>query len=86
MLETGTCSSPPLPFSQALSTTVDAPWCSITSTSAASAHLPPAGHALAPVAKSKNFKEGQGIKGRNEPADVSSVCYVNRVPRVLIVL
>ncbi|KAI5453828.1 hypothetical protein NCC49_005638 [Naganishia albida] len=59
----------------------DAPWCSITSTSAASAHLPPAGHALAPVAKSKNFKEGQGIKGRNEPADVTSVAYV--VARVM---
>ena len=27
---------------------------------------------MAQVTKSKNFKEGQGIKGRNEPADVSS--------------
>jgi hypothetical protein len=26
---------------------------------------------MAQVPKSKNFKEGQGIKGRNEPADVS---------------
>ncbi|KAJ9091751.1 hypothetical protein QFC19_008961 [Naganishia cerealis] len=54
----------------------DAPWCSITSSSAAAKHLPPPGHALAPIGKVKSFKPGQGVKGRNEPADVGVVAYV----------
>lgn len=72
MLETGT--SPRLSslfLTIALINVVDAPWCSITGTAASAAHLPPPGHDMAQVTKSKNFKEGQGIKGRNEPADVS---------------
>ncbi|KAJ9120980.1 hypothetical protein QFC24_004960 [Naganishia onofrii] len=54
----------------------DAPWCSITSTSAAAKHLPPIGHGLAQVGKVKSFKPGQGVKGRNEPADIGAVAYV----------
>ncbi|KAJ9120033.1 hypothetical protein QFC22_002930 [Naganishia vaughanmartiniae] len=54
----------------------DAPWCSITSTSGASKHLPPTGHVLSQVGKVKSFKPGQGVKGRNEPADIGAVAYV----------
>ncbi|GHJ83772.1 hypothetical protein NliqN6_0174 [Naganishia liquefaciens] len=54
----------------------DAPWCSITGSHASAKLLPPAGHALAPVPKSKNYKQGQGVKGRNEPADITAVAWV----------
>ncbi|KAJ9103742.1 hypothetical protein QFC21_002202 [Naganishia friedmannii] len=68
MLETGNLAQ--------LGPIIDAPWCPITSTSAASKRLPPTGHALAQVGKVKSFKPGQGVKGRNEPADIGAVAYV----------
>ena len=45
----------------------DAPWCSITSTAASHAYLP---NGLA-IDKTKKFTPGSGVKGRNEPGDVS---------------
>ena len=52
---------------------IDAPWCSITTTAASHAYLPKDGPYL-PVEKTKTLKPGgqTGVKGRNEPADVSS--------------
>jgi hypothetical protein len=50
----------------------DAPWCSITTTAASHAYLPKDGPYVA-VEKTKTLKPGgqTGVKGRNEPADVS---------------
>jgi TatD DNase family protein len=50
----------------------DAPWCSITTTAASHAYLPKDGPFVA-VEKTKTLKPGgqTGVKGRNEPADVS---------------
>lgn len=52
----------------------DAPWCSITTTSAASKHLP----SDAQIPKTKTFKAGSdsGVKGRNEPGDILAVAHV----------
>lgn len=51
---------------------VDAPWCSITTTAASHAYVPKHGPYTA-VEKTKTLKAGgeTGVKGRNEPADVS---------------
>lgn len=52
----------------------DAPWCSITTTSAGYSHLPDA----AQVPKTKTLKPGtdSGVKGRNEPGDIVAVAHV----------
>lgn len=54
--------------------TVDAPWCSITTTAASHAYLPKNGPYVA-VEKTKTLKPGgqTGVKGRNEPADVGHI-------------
>jgi TatD DNase family protein len=77
MLETGEWHEPladvcdPLTISPDLLDT-DAPWCSITTTAASHAYLPKDGPFVA-VEKTKTLKPGgqTGVKGRNEPADVS---------------
>jgi len=53
----------------------DAPWCSITSTAASHAYLP---NGLA-IEKTKKFTPGSGVKGRNEPGDVSLAMYSCKV-------
>jgi hypothetical protein len=78
MLETGEWHEPsadacdPLTISPDLLDT-DAPWCSITTTAASHAYLPKDGPYIA-VEKTKTLKPGgqSGVKGRNEPADVST--------------
>lgn len=50
----------------------DAPWCTPTSSHASQPHLPPSDSSLLikRVSKPQGWKEGFGIKGRMEPADV----------------
>lgn len=50
--------------------TIDAPWCSITSTAASHKYL---SDFKGGIEKSKKFSEdpSMGVKGRNEPGDVS---------------
>ncbi|KAG7529955.1 hypothetical protein FFLO_05311 [Filobasidium floriforme] len=55
----------------------DAPWCSVTTTAASHAYLPKDGPYVA-VEKTKTLKPGgqTGVKGRNEPADVTTIAWV----------
>lgn len=65
---------------------VDAPWCTITSTAASHKHLAPKGHPLEGIEKTKVFKEDEklGVKGRNEPGDVSRIAiYVAEVSSLI---
>lgn len=52
----------------------DGPWCSVTSNHASSAYLPDQDSELhiPKVSKAQQWKEGSGVKGRMEPAEVSS--------------
>lgn len=52
----------------------DAPWCSVTTSHASHAHLP---KDLVVVEKVKPEKHvpGKGVKGRNEPAEVSELAF-----------
>ncbi|KAG8955506.1 hypothetical protein FRC00_005400 [Tulasnella sp. 408] len=57
----------------------DAPWCSLTSTHASSAHLKTLPKPLSDVffpASSKTFVEGKMVKGRNEPNAIGGVAWV----------
>ena len=58
--------------------TTDAPWCSITSTSAAFPLLPSPGSELllAKVGKPEKFKLDHGVKGRMEPCEVGIIAHV----------
>ena len=53
----------------------DAPWCSVTSTSAAAPYLPTddSGYFVDKASKPDRWKEGLGVKGRSEPGEVSLV-------------
>lgn len=52
---------------------IDAPWCSVTTTSAAHALLPSQTDPSSGIPKSKKWAQDveSGVKGRNEPGDVS---------------
>lgn len=50
----------------------DAPWCSVTTSHASYKHLPK-DLVVVDKVKPEKFVEGKGVKGRNEPAEVSSV-------------
>ncbi|KIO33325.1 hypothetical protein M407DRAFT_241120 [Tulasnella calospora MUT 4182] len=57
----------------------DAPWCSLTSTHASSAHLKTLPKPLSDVffpPSSKTFVEGKMVKGRNEPNAIGGVAWV----------
>lgn len=53
---------------------LDGPWCSVTSSHASSVHLPDKDWPLhiPKVSKAQQWKEGHGVKGRMEPAEVSN--------------
>lgn len=53
-------------------TVSDAPWCTPTSSHASAAYVPPKDSHLAvqKVSKPDKWKEGLGVKGRMEPAEV----------------
>lgn len=58
---------------------VDGPWCSVTTSHASSKYLPDKDSPLQipKVSKAQQWKEGSGVKGRMEPAEVShSVRYI----------
>lgn len=50
----------------------DAPWCTPTASHASAAYIPPKDSHLAvqKVSKADKWKEGLGVKGRMEPAEV----------------
>lgn len=48
----------------------DAPWCSVTTTHASHKYIPN-GLVVVDKVKPEKFVEGKGVKGRNEPAEVS---------------
>ena len=75
MLETGTSAAV---VGKVLVLIPDAPWCSITTSHASHAHLPPADSPLllSKVNKPEKFKEGQGVKGRMEPCEVGVIAHV----------
>lgn len=60
---------------------IDAPWCSMTSTHASKKHLatlPPSLSSLyfPQATKPESFLHGRPVKGRNEPAAVGGVAWV----------
>ncbi|WVN87011.1 uncharacterized protein L203_102187 [Cryptococcus depauperatus CBS 7841] len=56
----------------------DAPWCGPTSTHASSAHLPDPESSLMvqKVSKPEKWKEGLGVKGRMEPAEIGVIAHI----------
>ncbi|KAI9632991.1 uncharacterized protein MKK02DRAFT_35211 [Dioszegia hungarica] len=56
----------------------DAPWCSITTSHASHPFLPPTSSSvyIQRVNKAEKWQEGQGVKGRMEPADVAVIAEV----------
>lgn len=57
---------------------VDAPWCSITASHASHRYLTDLvpGSSIPRVNKAEKFVRGQGVKGRQEPADVVLIAHV----------
>ncbi|KAL7424971.1 hypothetical protein Q5752_000658 [Cryptotrichosporon argae] len=53
----------------------DAPWCGPTSTHASFAHIHKGLNVVDKV-KPEKFVEGKGVKGRNEPAEVSVIAHI----------